>query len=498
MEKNIKLLRFCCKNRKTLNLKGTYFCDMHNRTSDDSVIKIFKEMTLEQREKCLEALKESTCPECGSINFRQIDGEVVCTGCGLVQSRLLQHLGTNDYSETSSPVTNLAFGRGLGDTLGSSHGRLGNKDFFRVLAKAPAGREDIGLRVRFMKVMSTQNEHPITHKLLEVGSKLSREFGKGEDAFFFAHHFGTLLRRVGFSVYLLKTKGEAVRAKWLAVATFVYVWQLMERDRGLRKEIEYEEFFPGHNRKALTSVEPTKYKVDRTAWDFVHFEVNRHALWVAHERMKSEGELIADVNRLCLDETAQSSTFLVDGHEGKKRAPKCMKGIPYSGSRVNRENLSEYERQLLAVFDDEEGGEIPMRKSTVEMHVCSSVPVATSLRGGTLANVLNAIQQLEQFGMEGEVEEEQVRAVVGRLGLPGRSAKKRRQKTYDIYAFLVSVLKIKAGLPPDLFIGSVILRRLVEVYKDPTQLQMLPWATCRPYRIVVRALERLPLTLKSS
>lgn len=468
---------------------------MHNKTTDDSVIadvkRALKEMSPEQRSKYIQALKGSICPECGSINFRQIDGEVVCTGCGLVRSRLLQHFSTNDYSETSSPVTNLDFGKNLGNTLRTAPQF---RDVFKVLAKAPAGIEDIGLRARHMRVMSSRNETPAIHRMLEVGSAICREFGmEGDYALLFADHLGKLLRNVGFSVYLLKTKGEAVRAKWLAVATFVYVWQLMERDRGLRKEIGYEEFFPGA-RVLFKNIEPKKYKVDKQAWDFVIFEVNRHALWVAHQRMKSEGELIADVNRLCPDDgTVQYSTFLVDDHvsEGKKRARK-PKGIP-------RENLTEYQKQLLGVFDDDEGGDILARKSTVEMHVCSSVPVATSLRGGTLANIFKAIQGLEQSVRSTEVEEEQVRAVVGRLDLPGKSAKKQRQKAYDIYAFLVSVLKIKTGLtPPGLFIRSVILRRLLEAYKDPAGLKGMPWGTRRPYGIVVRALERLPLTLKSS
>jgi hypothetical protein len=128
------------------------------------------------------------------------------------------------------------------------------------------------------------------------------------------------------------------------------------------------------------------------------------------------------------------------------------------------------------------------------MHVCSSV---ATLRRGTLATVLGAISRLEQSARSQEVALEDVRVIVDGLDFPGKSAKKQRQKAYDMYAFLVSVLEIKAGLTPDLFIGSVILRRLLEVYKDPARLSAMPWPTPRPYRIVTDILKQLPLTLKS-
>jgi hypothetical protein len=460
-----------------------------------------------QRLACLEALRDLICSECGSINFREIEGETVCTGCGTVRS--LQHLEnpTSEYNSQWNPVTNLAFGKNLGGTLGTRP-RFGRKGLKEVLAKAPAGKEDIGLRVRFMNIMATQDEHPTIHRLLEWGSKLSHEFGmEGEDALLFADHFGKLLRRVGFSaLLLLNPKTEALRTKKLAMATFVYVWQLMERDRGLRKEIEYETYFPG-KRNLFRTVEPNKYKVDKQDWDFVNYEVNRKALWAEHQRLRrplrSEGELMAAVkaavNRLRLngEMVVLSSEFLVDGQDTrlltrKKRKPKYMKVT------MARENLTEKQKQLLAVFDD--APPPVMSKSTVETNVCSFV-ARKSLGRGNLANAFKAIQGLEQSARstgEVEVAEEQVRAVVDRLNLPGKSAKKQRQKSYDIYAFLVSVLKIKTGLTPDLFIQSVILKRLLEVYSDPIQVKGMPWGTRRRYGIVMRSLERLPLTLKSS
>lgn len=465
---------------------------MQNRIIEPTlnrVMQIIKKMSKGQRSIFLQTLADKTCSECGSFDLRQIGNEIFCMKCGVVNNIHLtpQYLAP-DYAlgMQGSPTTHLAFGKDLGHTLGAARQFRYAYDSSKVLAKAPAGVEDIGLRVRHMRVMSSLNEPPVIHRMLEVGSALCREFGmEGDYALLFADHLGKLLRNVGFSVYLLKTKAEAVRAKWLAVATFVYVWQLMERDRGLRKEIAYEEFFPGA-RVLFKTVEPKKYKVDKGAWDFVIFEVNRYALWVAHERLKSDGELIAGVNRLGPDDgTVQSSTFLVDDHvsEGKKRARK-PKGIP-------RGNLTEYQKQLLEVVDDKEDGSRVVRKSTVEMHVCSLTP-RKSLGGGILANVFRAIQGLEQSSRS-SVAEEQVRAVVGRLDLPGKSAKKQRQKAYDMYALLISVLKINAGLTPDLFIRSVVLRKLLEVYGDRGLLKRMPWGTRRRYGIVLRSLEQLPL-----
>jgi hypothetical protein len=130
-------------------------------------------------------------------------------------------------------------------------------------------------------------------------------------------------------------------------------------------------------------------------------------------------------------------------------------------------------------------------------NIYSSVIARKSLRGGTLANVLNVISSLKQSVRSTEVAVEEVRAVVDGLGLAGRTARKRRQKSYDLYAFLVSVLAIKTGLRPDLFIRSLVLRRLLETYSDPARLKGMPWGTRYPYGIVTRSLERLPLKLSA-
>jgi hypothetical protein len=481
---------------------------MQNRTTDssfaDDVRRTIAEMPSEQRLTVLQKLRDLTCSECGSINFREIDGETVCTGCGTVRDnsrvRALEN-PTSDYELTShgKPITHLAFGKGLGGTLQK-------KDLFRVLEKARAGKVDIGLRVRQMSIFQSSNDHPTIHSMLEIGSDLCEEFGMtGEDAVFFADYLGKTLRKVSESAVRQKGRGESIAIRRLTVATFVYVWQLMERDRGLREKIEYQPFFPG-NRKVFKTV-ANKYKVDKKAWDFVHFEVNRNALWMVHQaRLKSGRKLMATVNSLRPnDEIVQSSAFLIDGHDvsedtfhGRLSARKKRARKPkYPGAgEIPWEKLTEHQRELLKVFEEEDGKTL-VSESTVETNVCSFV-ARKSLGGGILATVLNVIQGLEQSTRSTEVAEEQVRTFVDRLALPGKSAKKRRQKSYDMYAFLVSALAIKTGLTPDLFIRSVVLRRLLEAYSDPARLKGMPWGTRRRYGIVTRTLERLPLILKSS
>jgi hypothetical protein len=240
-------------------------------------MEVLREVPENQRLQCLQAVEDRICSDCGSFKLRRIGNETVCMSCAVVQNNghSLQHF-MSDYGEQAqgSPMTYLAFGKNLGHTLGAAP--QSRKDFFEVLAKAPGGTEDIGLRVRFMKVMSSLNEPAAIHRMIEVGSSLCREFCmEGDDALLFADHLGKLLRKVGTAAILQKSNGEALWAKKLAVATFVFVWQLLERDRGLRKKIEFQSTFPGE--RDLFKLVKSKYEVDRQSWDFV--------LWVASERL---------------------------------------------------------------------------------------------------------------------------------------------------------------------------------------------------------------------
>jgi hypothetical protein len=322
-----------------------------------------------------------------------------------------------------------------------------------------------------MNIMSSQNEPHEMHRMLEVGSDLCRDFGIGDDDYSvdFVDYLGKVLQRVCFAALLQKTLGKSLQMKKLAVVVFVYVWQLRERDRGLRKEIEFEPYFPG-KRDLLKS---NKYKVDKRIWDYVYFTENKNLRPMVPPKIEHE---------LKSKNSGSGSR--------KKRAPPV---------ELEWNTYNERERALLRPFYDidKNGESAVVKKGTVDRHICSAIVMPKSLRRGALANVLNALLQLEETARtSGEVDSEQVRAAVNRLNLPGKSARKRRQKTYDLYALLVSVLAIKAGFKPDLFIRSVVLQRLLEVYRDRAQLKRMPWGTRSPYSVVTRTLEQLPLKLK--
>jgi hypothetical protein len=246
----------------------------------EKVIQIFQEMSHNNRLDLLRQLEELTCPECGSTDMREIDGKVVCMDCAIEHNNggQIRHFA-NDYFEPDyalgtqgKPPTDLAFGRGMGDTLR-------RKDTFSVLAKGIGGKKDLFLRARQIRIFQSSNDHPTIHSMLEIGSDMCEEFGMtGEDAVFFADHLGKKLRKVGNSAIQQKGKGESIEIRRLTIATFVYVWQLMERDRGLRTQISFEDTFPGQRRTSEGTwqgrgIKPDAYKVRARDWEFVLWSV---------------------------------------------------------------------------------------------------------------------------------------------------------------------------------------------------------------------------------
>jgi hypothetical protein len=240
----------------------------------------YDEMPQSSRLDLLHRLEEKTCPECGSIDLREIDGQIICMNCAIEHNNggQLKHFA-NDYFETDyslgtqgKPATNLAFGRGNGDTLR-------RKDTFSVLAKGVGGKKNLGLRSRQIRIFQTSNEHPTIHSMLEIGSDLCEEFGMtGEDAVFFADHLGKKLRKVGNSALQQKGRGESIEIRRLTIATFVHVWQLMERDRGLRTQISFEDRFPGQRRIIEGTwegkgIKSDQYKIRAKDWEFVLWSV---------------------------------------------------------------------------------------------------------------------------------------------------------------------------------------------------------------------------------
>jgi hypothetical protein len=251
----------------------------------EQVMQIFQEMSQHSRRELLQRLEEKTCPNCGSTDLREIDGQIVCMSCAIEHNNggQVKHFA-GDYFEADhalgsqgKPPTNLAFGRGLGDTLSSTGAHY--KDIYSVLAKGVGGKKNLGLRSRQIRIFQTSNEHPTIHSMIEIGSDLCEEFGMtGEDAVFFADYLGKKLRKVGNSALQQKSRGESIEIRRLTIATFVYVWQLMERDRGLRHQISFEDVFPGQRRKREgtwegNGIKPDHYKIRAKDWEFVLWSV---------------------------------------------------------------------------------------------------------------------------------------------------------------------------------------------------------------------------------
>ncbi|MCJ7470294.1 hypothetical protein MUO74_07340 [Candidatus Bathyarchaeota archaeon] len=123
-------------------------------------------------------------------------------------------------------------------------------------------------------------------------------------------------------------------------------------------------------------------------------------------------------------------------------------------------------------------------KCATIIHVRKCIPT-------NLSHVLDAAIRLRT----GEVSEEDVRAAVDlNLG----SGRRDRRKSCDLNACLNSILRLKVGLKTEDYIYSKVLRRLLEVYKDPDQLKKLSRASRRRYGFVISTLKRLPVRLQES
>ena len=261
-----------------------------------------QELKPEGRMVLFSKLSEEMCSECGQLNgfIKHRDGEIVCTTCGLVQNDGEQSfVATYRQSVKTSPLSNLSFGKSLGDTLS-------RKGVFQVLAKTvPITDEDslrhnrkkedysiskelfatldgylksnIGLRARFIRIFNSSVDPPCIKKALVIGQQLCSEFGMvGEDAIEFRDYYGKLLRKVSSLAMFAKRKGETFQARRLAVTSFVLVWQLVEVQHGTREKLEYQEVFPSRPQycRGLQIVKVDEYKIRQVDWQFVLFVHN--------------------------------------------------------------------------------------------------------------------------------------------------------------------------------------------------------------------------------
>jgi len=117
-------------------------------------------------------------PEClnGEI-VRVRDGEIICRNCGLVLSSEIDFDTQLPFDTTYALESSLAVGKSLGNILPG-------KGLFKVLAKAPCGIKDLGLRARHIRVLAETCEPPQLARLLKDAYGLSKRFGLENDKLF--------------------------------------------------------------------------------------------------------------------------------------------------------------------------------------------------------------------------------------------------------------------------------------------------------------------------
>ena len=147
------------------------------------------------------ALLLGFCFDCGG-SLRVVDGEVFCERCGRVWG--VENVDWSvPFPEDESgvdvhfeghwqPGSSLAFLKGIGDpALDNCRGR----GLMRVLAKAPSGGEDLGIRARMIKLIAQAEDPPQLRRILSRISQLLDKLGfRGSHEL--ANYTGNLARKI--------------------------------------------------------------------------------------------------------------------------------------------------------------------------------------------------------------------------------------------------------------------------------------------------------------
>ncbi|MGB9779117.1 MAG: TFIIB-type zinc ribbon-containing protein [Candidatus Bathyarchaeales archaeon] len=140
------------------------------------------------------------CLECGGSLMRA-EGEVVCAKCGRVWgSENVDDAvpfpedgdGDGHFEGHWQPASSLCFLKGIGDPAVQNGG---GKSLMRVLALAPTGGEDLGLRAQRIKVMAQMEDPPQLKRILTRISLLLDKFGMRSNHEI-ADYTGNLARRI--------------------------------------------------------------------------------------------------------------------------------------------------------------------------------------------------------------------------------------------------------------------------------------------------------------
>jgi len=147
------------------------------------------------------ALLLGFCFDCGG-SLGVVDGEVVCEKCGRVWG--VENVDESvPFPEDESgvdvhfeghwqPGCSLAFLKGIGDpTLDNCRG----SGLMRVLAKAPSGGEDLGIRARMIKLIAQAEDPPQLRRILARISQLLDKLGF-RGSYELANYTGNLARKI--------------------------------------------------------------------------------------------------------------------------------------------------------------------------------------------------------------------------------------------------------------------------------------------------------------
>jgi hypothetical protein len=148
------------------------------------------------------ALLLGFCFDCGG-SLSVVGGEVVCEKCGRVWGveNVDESVPFPEAENVESgvhfeghwqPRSSLAFLKGIGDpTLDNCGGR----GLMRVLAKAPSGGEDLGIRARMIKLIAQSEDPPQLRRILRRISQLLDKLGfRGSHEL--ADYTGNLARKI--------------------------------------------------------------------------------------------------------------------------------------------------------------------------------------------------------------------------------------------------------------------------------------------------------------
>jgi hypothetical protein len=150
------------------------------------------------------------CFECGG-RLKRADGEVVCEKCGRVWGfeNVDENIPFPESGEGDSdgavhfeghwqPGSSLCFLKGLGDPALDNVGR--GRGLMRVLAKARAKGEDLGIRARLIRVITQMEDPPQLRRILTRISVALDQLGM-RDNYEVADYAGSLARKVvGFAI----------------------------------------------------------------------------------------------------------------------------------------------------------------------------------------------------------------------------------------------------------------------------------------------------------